>query len=119
MFEDESGPKQYRKTAQEPARVERRKLIVPECPKKEESEEPMEQTAFRQYRIESLGRGKKERNEHPDVRNICESGKVASNPLMKFKKTAADEKQHQQDREQKRDQRRRDEDERSTLCINS
>jgi hypothetical protein len=119
MLEDESCPKQYRETAQEPARVERRKLIVPERPKKKESEQPMEQTALRQYRVESLGRGKEESDEHPDVRNICESREVASNPLMKFQKTAADEKQHQQHREQKRNQRRRDEDECSTLGINS
>jgi hypothetical protein len=55
----------------------------------------MEQTTLRQYRVESLGRGKEERDEHPDVRNICESREVASNPLMEFQKTAADEKQHQ------------------------
>ena len=38
---------------------------------------------------------------------------------MKSKKIAADEKQHQEDREQKRHQRRRDKNERSSLGIDS
>jgi hypothetical protein len=40
--------------------------------------------------------GKEDCDEHPDVRNVCESRKIAANPLLKSKQTTADEEQHQE-----------------------
>jgi hypothetical protein len=83
VLKNESCPKEYREAAHKSAGVKRGELIVPKRPQKKEREQPMKQAALGQHRVESLGRGKKECDEHPDMDQIRERRKIARNPLMK------------------------------------
>jgi len=83
VLENESGSEEYREAAQKPAWVKRGELIVPERPQKKEREQPVKQAALGQYRVESLGGGKKECDEHPDMDHIRKRRKFVPDPLVK------------------------------------
>jgi hypothetical protein len=83
VLENESCPKENREAAHKSAGVKRGELIVPKRPQKKEREQPVKQAALGKHRVESLGRGKKECDEHPDVGHIRKRRKIARDPLMK------------------------------------
>src|SRR5205823_12464545 len=70
VLKNESGGKEDYETPQQPARVEDRKLIGPERPKKKEREHPMQQTVLRQHRIKCLGRSEEKCNQRQQMRNV-------------------------------------------------
>src|SRR6266568_901242 len=72
VLKNEGGAKKDYETSQQPTRVEDRKLIGPERPKKKEREHPMQQTVLRQHRIKCLGRSEEKCNQRQQMRDVCQ-----------------------------------------------